>query len=158
MRFGTRTVVARRWTACGHRPQCPMKYGFSYNYLYQATQPSTGNTFSMFLPRMDGQCFQLFIEAFTQKYPGHCLIMDNAGSHKTILETELSQKVNIEFLSAYSPDFNPQERMFQEIKKAMKGKLFKTIEPIEQLIEKEVKELEARPDKVKKITAWHWII
>lgn len=135
-----------------------MKYGFSYNYLYQATQPSTGNTFSMFLPRMDGQCFQLFIEAFTQKYPGHCLIMDNAGSHKTILETELSQKVNIEFLSAYSPDFNPQERMFQEIKKAMKGKFFKTIEPIEQLIEKEVKELEARPDKVKKITAWHWII
>lgn len=157
MRFGTRTVVAKRWTACGYRPQCPMKYGFSYNYLYQATQPATGKTFSMLLPRMDGQCFTLFIEAFTKAHPNACLIMDNAGNHKTTLSSEPKAKVSIEFLSPYSPDFNPQERMFQEIKKVLKGKFFNRIEPIEKLVTDKVIELSQNKDKVKSLTAWKWI-
>jgi transposase len=134
-----------------------MKYGFSYNYLFQATQPSTGKTFEMFLPRMDGECFTLFIEAFTNDYPQACLIMDNAGSHKTKLRDDLKQKVNIEFLAPYSPDFNPQERMFQEIKKPLKGVFFKELEPIEKMVEKTIKTLCSNTQKVKNITAWDWI-
>ena len=53
--------------------------------------------------------------------------MDNAGNHKTTLSDELREKISIEFLSPYSPDFNPQERMFQEIKKVLKGKFFNEI-------------------------------
>ncbi|NET40345.1 MAG: hypothetical protein F6K19_51850, partial [Cyanothece sp. SIO1E1] len=103
MRFGTRTVIGKRWTKCGYRPACPMKYGFSYNYLYQTVQPATGRTFEMFLPRMDGECFRLFLEGFTAMYTEQCMIMDNAGSHKTTLHAQLSKKVNIQYLSAYSP-------------------------------------------------------
>lgn len=158
MRFGTRTVVGRRWTKRGYRPRCPVKYGFSYNYLFQATQPSTGKTFEMFLPKMDGDSFKLFLEAFSKEYPKACLIMDNAGSHKTTLSEELNKNVNIEYLSAYSPDFNPQERMFQEIKKALKGKFFNEIEPIEKLVEQTVKTLSQDPLKVQSLTAWHWIV
>lgn len=67
--------------------------------------------------------------------------MDNAGNHKTTLSSELKAKVSIEFLSPYSPDFNPQERMFQEIKKVLKGKFFNRIEPIEKLVTDKVIEL-----------------
>lgn len=158
MRFGTRTVVGKRWTKCGYRPKCPMKYGFSYNYLFQATQPSTGKTFEMFLPRMDGECFKLFISAFTELHPNACLIMDNAGCHKTILDEKLREKVSIQYLPAYSPDFNPQERMFQEIKKALKGKFFNELEPIEKLVENTTKILANNTQKVKDITAWKWIV
>ncbi len=158
MRFGTRTVIGRRWTRCGHRPACPMKYGFCYNYLYQAVQPATGRAFEMFLPRMDGECFRLFLEGFSGLYPGQCLIMDNAGSHKTTLDTSLSGKVDIAYLSPYSPDFNPQERLFQEIKTTIKGKFFHQIAPMEEVVEKKVKALATNPEKVKKLTAWHWIV
>ena len=158
MRFGTRTVVGRRWTKEGYRPTCQMKYGYKYNYLYQATQPYTGKTFEMFLPRMDGECFELFLQEFAKQHPKACLIMDNAGSHKKEIENQEAKKVKIEFLAPYSPDFNPQERMFQEIKTVIKGKFFEDIEDIEKIVEQKVKQLSQNPEKVKSLTAWHWII
>jgi len=158
MRYGTRTILAKKWTSVGHRPQCPMKYGYLYNYLYQAIQPSTGKTFEMYLPGMDGDCFKLFISEFAKKHPGQTMIMDNAGCHHVNWDAEPLPDIKIEYLSAYSPDFNPQERMFQEIRKPTKGKVYKDISEIEQDINPKLKEFWDDPIKVKKLTAWDWII
>ena len=48
--------------------------------------------------------------------------------------------------------------MFQEIKKPLKGKVFHDLPPIEDLIVQEVHFFEQNPQKVKNLTAWHWII
>ena len=87
------------------------------------------------------------------------MIMDNAGSHHVNWqEHEVKPNVRIEYLSPYSPDYNPQERMFQELKKPLKGKVFKNTAEIEQIIKKELQKLWNQPQKVKKLTAWEWII
>lgn len=158
MRYGTRSIVAKKWTKQGHRPSCEMKYGYKYHYLYQATQPSTGKTFEMYLPNMSGDCFKLFIKAFAEKHPGQLMIMDNAGCHHVIWEEEDPlPDITIEYLSAYSPDYNPQERMFQEIKKPLKGKVYQDLEPIEEEIDLKLEEFWTDPEKVKSLTNWHWI-
>ena len=158
LRFGTRTVIGRRWTSKGHRPDCLMKYGYKYQYLYQATQPSSGRTFECFLPNMSGECFRLFLEAFIKEHPGQMMVVDNAGSHHVNLPQPLVQKVSVEYLPAYSPDYNPQERMFQEIKKPLKGEVFYEVAAIEKVIEHMLKEKVSRAETVKKLTAWHWIV
>ena len=160
MRYGTRTIAAKKWTSQGHRPQSPMKYGYQYHYLFQAIQPSSGKTFEMYLPNMSGDCFKLFMTSFANQYPGQLMIMDNAGCHHVKWEDEdiPFPNVDIEYLPAYSPDFNPQERMFQEIKKPLKGKIYDEIEPIEADIEQQLKLFWDDPNKVKSITAWDWIV
>ena len=158
MRFGTRTIAGRKWMHKGYRPKCEQKYGYSYCYLFQATQPSSGKSFSMFLPNMDRECFQLFIEEFNKAYPNQTLIMDNAGSHHAKWEDKPKPEVEIIFLPPYSPDFNPQERVFQELKKPLKGKCFEDIDQIKKIIEEAVKDIEIRPQKVMKWTAWNWIV
>ena len=160
MRYGTRTIPARRWTAQGHRPTGAMKYGYNYSYLYQAIQPATGKTFEMYLPNMSGTCFKMFITEFAKVYPDQLMIMDNAGCHHVKWEEADGQKpaVNIAYLSAYSPDFNPQERVFQEIKKPLKGEVFKNTEQIEAVINEQLKKLWEQPELVKQLTAWEWIV
>ena len=111
MRYGTRTIIGKKWTSQGNRPKTTMKYGYKYSYLFQATQPSTGKTFEMYLPNMSGDCFKLFMEEFAKMYPGQLMIMDNAGCHHVKWEEQNRPfpDVRIEYLPPYSPDFNPQE-------------------------------------------------
>lgn len=158
MRYGTRTIAARKWTCQGHRPSSPMKQGYKYNYLFQAIQPSTGNTFELFLPNMDGDCFKLFIREFAKLHPNEVMIMDNAGCHHVSwTDKEKQPSIRIEYLSAYSPDFNPQERVFQEIKKPLKGKVFEDVEQIEVEIHSKLQQMWDNPEMVKRLTAWDWI-
>ena len=159
MRYGTRTIVGKKWTACGHRPEMPMKYGYQYSYLYQAIQPATGESFEMFLPNMSGECFEIFIHEFSKEYPNNHLIMDNAGSHHTDFKRPKTGAPILHYLPAYSPDFNPQERVFQEIKRPLKGRFFETIEPIEQQIEAKIKELKQNQGQaIQQLTQWDWIV
>jgi len=135
-----------------------MKYGYTYSYLFQATNPNTGEMFSAFLPNMSGQCFKIFIRAFAEQYPGVTLIMDNAGCHHVEWDQEDKPNIEMVYLPPYSPDFNPQERVFQELKKPLKGKCFEDIDQIKKIIEQAVKDIEIRPQKVMKWTAWNWIV
>ena len=158
MRYGTRTIIGKKWTAEGHRPQTPMKYGYCYAYLFQAVQPSTGKTFEMYLPNMSGECFKIFMSSFAKKYPGQTMIMDNAGCHHVNWEEDHMPDVNIEYLSAYSPDFNPQERLFQELRKPLKTKVYDNLKDIEEDLNQTLKEFWDKPQKVRNLTAWNWII
>jgi transposase len=145
--------------ASGYRPITRMKYGYKYGYLFQATQPSTGKTFEMFLPNMNGLCFKIFMRDFDKIHPNQTMIMDNAGCHHVgWSEEEEKPSTEIIYLPPYSPDFNPQERMFQEIRKPMKGEVFDDLPPIELLIVDKVKFFEHNPQVVKNITAWDWIV
>ena len=160
MRYGTRTIIGKKWTSQGNRPKTTMKYGYKYSYLFQATQPSTGKTFEMYLPNMSGDCFKLFMEEFAKMYPGQLMIMDNAGCHHVKWEEQNRPfpDVRIEYLPPYSPDFNPQERMFQEIRKPLKTKVYSETKDIEKDIDLELNTFWNNPDKVKSITAWDWIV
>ena len=136
-----------------------MKLKIGFYYLFQANQPETGKTFELFMPNMSGDFFKLFIEEFAKKYPNQTMIMDNAGSHHVDWqEDEKKPNIRIEYLSPYSPDYNPQERMFQELKKPLKGKVFKNTQEIEDILEVQLEKFWKQPEKVKELTAWEWII
>ena len=51
------------------------------------------------------------------------LIMDNLSVHKSSVcrEVVLSRQAEIKFLPAYSPDFNPIEKMWSKVKQLLRG-------------------------------------
>ena len=56
--------------------------------------------------------------------------MDNASFHKS-KKLEIPKNIKIEFIPPYSPKLNPQERRFEDIKKFLKNKVFKTLEELQ---------------------------
>jgi putative transposase len=79
--------------------------------LYAALEPTTGESFCLYLPGMDSGCLQSFLEELSEAYPHHHLlvVLDGAPSHRS---EEIACPKNVDFLRlpAYSPELDPLER------------------------------------------------
>lgn len=55
--------------------------------------------------------------------PADVVILDNLSAHKSKATAELIENVGarIEFLPAYSPDFNPIEKMWSKVKESLRA-------------------------------------
>jgi hypothetical protein len=80
-RVGLLTVRHRRLTASGIQPVGLIQHTFEWFYIYGAVDPTTGERF--FLPYLNADTFQLFIDAFAQAFPDslNILLLDNSGAH-----------------------------------------------------------------------------
>lgn len=157
MRFGTRTDFGRTWMAKGYRPSGSQKIGYDYGYLSVAINPLTGETFMLILPDMRTASFQLFIDEF-QKFMAAegCLITDGAASHRSTT-IELDKRLKLEHLPAYSPQLNPVERFFQELRRELKNRVFDSYEEVEEAVIAAVKPYFQDPQRVKRLTGYPWL-
>jgi transposase len=73
---------------------------------------------------MDGQAFEVFIEQclVPQLWSGAVVVMDNLPAHKVDLITSMIESVgaSILYLSPYSPDFNPIELWWSQLKSLLR--------------------------------------
>ncbi len=101
MRFGTRTDLGRRWTACGFGPSGEQIIGYEYGYLSAALNRRTGELFALILPDMTIESFQAFLEEFI-KFVGHQtvvrLITDGAAAHRST-RLKMVEQLTLEHLT-----------------------------------------------------------
>jgi len=79
----------------------------------------------------NGSCntelFENWVEQFLIKelIPGQVVVMDNASFHKSLKTRELIESVgcNLIFLPPYSPDFNPIEKFWANMKRWIKQQI-----------------------------------
>jgi len=105
---------------------------FECTYLYKAVNPKTGESFGLIMPTIDTQSMNKFLEEF-KKHIGEkeaILIMDNASFHKS-KSLKIPNGIEIRYLPPYSPELNPIERVFQDIKKHFKNKVFESLKDLE---------------------------
>jgi hypothetical protein len=59
-------------------------------WLYAAVEPKTGESFWLYLPRLDGECFEVFLKEFEKSYPDEeiVLVLDGAPGHRSGQEVE----------------------------------------------------------------------
>ena len=162
MRFGTRTNLGKRWTAKGVRPTGTMNIGYEYGYLYAAVNPASGELFGLILPSMTVASMTVFVEEFRRwlKSNGTAetetrLILDGAGAHRS--ERISYGKLDKQLLPPYSPELNPVERFFQELRRELKNKVYESYEEVEKAVEEIFKRYLRKPEAVKKLTNFHWL-
>jgi transposase len=102
---------------------------------YAALEPTTGESFCLYLPGMDRGCPQGFLEGLSEAYPhNHLLVvLDGAPSHRS---EEIVCPENVSFLGlrAYSPELDPVERWFQEFRRELSKKAFETVELVQEAL------------------------
>ena len=74
-------------------------------------------------------------------WPGACVVMDNLPAHKAIEVREAIESVGarVEFLSPYSPDFNPIENCWSKLKEYLRSRESRTYEELDQSITESIK-------------------
>lgn len=159
MRFGTRTELGKRWTACGVRPSGEQLIGYEYGYLSVALNPATGELFALLLPDMRVESFQAFLDEFV-KFVGKKnfvrLITDGAAAHRST-RLEVDEQLTIEHLPPYSPELNPVERLFKELRKELKNLVFESLEAVEEAVIKAIEPFMKDGSRVKKLTFYSWL-
>ncbi len=126
--------------------------------LYAAVDPSSGESFSLYLPGMDGLCFQTsFLERLGEAYADHHLVvvLDGAPS-PTSGRISLPENVSLLGLPSYSPELNPVERWFQQFRRTLSNRTFETIELLQEAITKALKPYWEEPKRLQQLTGFSW--
>jgi len=159
MRFGTRTELGRRWTACGFRPTGEQIIGYEFGYLSVALNPVSGELFALILPDMTIESFQAFVNEFV-KFVGKKtfvrLITDGAAAHRST-RLKIESQLSIEYLPPYSPELNPVERLFKELRAVLKNRVFESLQTVEEAVIKAVEPFIKDGSRVKKLTFYGWL-
>lgn len=115
------------------------------------------NTFSREFSHLDSVCFQQFIDLFAAAFPDslNLLHLDQASCH-TATTLVWSDNVLPIFQPAHSPELNPIERLWEDIKKHFKGKNFNSLS----LLRDEVFDLinSLSSTVIVSLTGWSYIV
>jgi transposase len=57
-----------------------------------------------------------------------------------------------------SPELNPAERIFEELRARLEGRVYDSLEDKRAQAEAYLQELAAAPERVKQLCGWHWIV
>ena len=117
-RLGLHLPMPARLTGVGVKPIQPYAPLYAYYWLYAAVEPTTGESCWCELPHLDTVCFQAFLNHLSQAYPNslNVLVLDNAPAH-TATTLELPDNILLLHLPPYSPELNPVERLWQDLKR-----------------------------------------
>jgi putative transposase len=116
-RLGLHLPLHRRLTGYGVKPGQVVAPLYEYYWLYAAVEPTKGEAFWWEWPRLDADCFTVFLRQFGQHYAESLTIvlLDQAPAH-VAQRVEVPENVVLVWLPAYSPELNPVERLWEDLK------------------------------------------
>jgi transposase len=154
-RFGLKVTHRRLWCPFGSRPPWPHEHQYQWFWLYAAVEPVSGTV--LFLPHVDGICFQRFLEEVRQHTGSDTvgLVLDNSGSH-TSGKVHWPGGIEKIALPPYSPELNPAERWFEALRRIFANAIFDTLEDLEAALTEALRPYWQNPAKLQRLVGYPW--
>ena len=83
------------------------------------------------------------------------IVWDGARGHRSELVGGVGPPLIT--LPPYSPELNPAERVFEEVRRWVEGKVYASLEDKVAAVTAFLVELEAHPERVRTLAGWDWI-
>ena len=134
-RFGLFTRNGKSLTAKGVKHICTYQNVFKSTYIFGAFSHYNGDSLLMELPYCNGENFQIFLNELSNKNPDEfkVVILDNGAFHKW-KGLEIPENISLIFLPPYSPELNPAELVWLNMKRKTTNIIYKTMEDLKQAI------------------------
>ncbi len=125
-------------------------------WLYGLVEPRSGKSFWREFSHLDSICFEKYLELFSQEYPDdlHIIQLDNGRLH-TAKALEIPENVVWIFQPPYSPQINPIERLWKEIKKKLKWEIFSDLNQLRDSLKDILNDLTAQD--ITCVTFWTFL-
>ncbi len=116
--------------------------------------------FSQVLPHVNTQLFNRVLADFAQEFQLSrnkrvLLVLDRAGWHISHL-LELPQGLDLCFLPAYSPELQPDERLWPLTNEIIANQTPQSLDELEELLILRCQKLLEQQDLIKGLTSYHW--
>ncbi len=152
-RFGRISREMYCWVKKDVVPSVARQMIREYIYAYSAIAPATGDCFSMIAPQCNTESMNHFLKLLTEHYNNYriVLILDKAGWH--ISQTlKLPANVTLLHLPPYSPELNPVELLWREIRrKHFHNKIFNSLDEVEDTLNNALASCHANVEDIKRL-------
>lgn len=156
--FGRISTPAVCWCPDKVRPCVSSLRVREYVYLFGAVEPMTGENFFLILDKCDTISTNAFLKELSNEYPDDVIVLvcDNASWHSSE-DLVIPENIIIGFIPPYTPEMNPIEQIWTEIRKmGFKNHFFPTLDAVIQKICEVVQSLSS--DTISHITLRDWIL
>lgn len=160
MRYGLISNFRRSWSKVGERTVIDKQQSFENRYLFSAVAPLSGKSFHISnIDDFDSEAAHAFLLELKKQHPDEMVILvwDNAPCHRVKMHRTIPGLIVL-FLPPYSPELNPTERFFEELRKATANTIFATIEEQEAAIEEKLRVLTNDTAAMKQLLGYGWIL
>ena len=151
LRLGLRGQVRRVLAPRGAKVVQRLQLRYRWAYLPLAVDPRAGTLRWRWLER----CRAAPIREALAAWAPDAVVWDGHGAHTAKLLADLP--VARVRLPPYSPELNPAERVFQELRRRVEGRAYPTIADKQAVADAYLRELAADPDRVRQLCGWDWL-
>lgn len=159
-RFGRMVRIRRCWAPVPYRPMVDNGYEREFTYVYGAVSPREGQLDWMICQKMNTDLMGQFLAQVSVAHPEDFIIMivDGASSH-VAKDLVIPENIRLHRLPAYSPQLNPQEHLWDEIReKEFPNRVFSDMSGVVHQLETGLPRLAGDADRVRSIAYWPWIV
>ena len=151
MRFGLWGQVRRRWGLRGVKIIQARQIVYDWRYLVLAIDAIHLDLKWTWANRMNQQHLKPIFEQWDLKF----VIWVGASSHRgrdmgTLPMTRI-------FLPSHSPELNPAERIFEEIRRDIEGFVYPSLKAKQHRIDQFLRRLRADKPRLQRLIGWQWI-
>ena len=155
MRLGSRGTSRRVWGRRGIKVRQRLQLTYDWWYLFAAVDGRAGTVSWTWLDSMKAADLVPLMEALRANAPLDALVWDGATSHRD--DAVRAVGVPLIQLPAYSPELNPAERLFEEVRRHVEGRVYATLADTVADVNAFLDEFDADPARVRSLCGWDWI-
>ena len=144
----------------GERTIIDSQQSFDNRYLFSAVAPLSGKSFHLSgIDGFDSEAAHTFLLELKRHHLNKMVVLvwDNAPCHRPLIHRTIPGLIVL-FLPPYSPELNPTERFFEELRKATANRIFKSIGEQEEAIEGRLNTLIGDTKAMKQLLGYGWIL
>lgn len=155
MRLGLRGTTRRVWGRRGVKVRQCLQLTYEWRYLFAAVDGQAGRVWWNWVSSMKAEALWPTVAGIQEMGILDGLVWDNAPSHRDGEITDLD--LAFVGLPPYSPELNPAERLFEEIRRRSEGRVYASLDEKVAEVQTFLEELDADPPRIRRLCGWDWI-
>jgi DDE superfamily endonuclease len=155
LRLGLRGTSRRVWGRRGVKIRQRLQLKYDWWYLFVAVDGQAGTVSWTWLDSMKAADLVPLMEALRTNAPLDAIVWDGASSHRD--DAVRAVGVPLIDLPPYSPELNPAERLFEEVRRHVEGHIYATLADKVAAVNAFLDDLDADPARVRSLCGWDWI-
>lgn len=155
LRLGLRGMVRRVWGRRGVKVRQRLQLSYQWRYLFVVVDGRAGRLSWCWHESMAATELLGMVRAVQQQTDLTALVWDGAPSHRE--ERVQALGLPLVGLPPYSPELNPAERFFEEVRRVVEGESYATLDEKVAAVQGVLEQWDADPARLRSRCGWQWI-
>ena len=133
----------------------PVQVSYRWTYLFLAVDGQRGKMSWTWMASMKSEDIAPAVREVAENSEVGAVVWDGASGHSSEEVKGLGLTTVVQ--PPYSPELNPAERVFQEVRRWVEGRTYATLQEKMDAVEEYLRKLASDPARVRALTGWGWI-